>query len=625
MRRVVAIGSLFLIPLLVMVIFLLFVLPTVSATSFYHGWVYPGDTFKVRDEIFSVSSASTAYKVLLDGGGKEYLINYNDCSPSEDGFSKYCYEQSDYMACQDKSYKCPDDPDREDEPEFWCCPYDVSHISYEAGKAVWGVYLAFYDVTPVLTVKRSVEYSTLPIGESAKVLLTFKNDGEKSISNALYSEYVPENFSISAPISDFKQNGQMLTSKISLNPGQTKKLIYTVTPKAYTVGKFTGNLSYEYMGEEFNTATSTSTITVPIPYIIKSTLEPTTITIGQKATYTYKLTNNDKQQSMDATINFSGLEQLGEKPQNWHGTLEKGESKTITLSLEPHLVGTYPIVTNTTMIANEKLFNVGEKKSLTVSLKAPTPELRLSSKTVESGKVFTLRVLLKNSGEAKLKDVLLKLTSSASSIAPRTYKVVSVAPGEYPLVAELNLTAPEGDSKLTFTLTGTYKSIYDELFTLAKKSAVLTINPVVEPYLITQSVNPMSAKPGEIISVSVSIKNQQNEYHDVSVTDNLEGEILSGLRQKEMSLDKGETRSAYEYTARIPTDYSKQVFPITTKVFDHQSGLSHKQVVEVAVEQPVKENKSVEAPPTEPKEEHSAVEKKTSLWTKIVNFFKNLF
>jgi hypothetical protein len=47
---------------------ILFLLPSFALADgdFYKGWVYPGDTFTAKGELFAIGSGSSEYEVILE-------------------------------------------------------------------------------------------------------------------------------------------------------------------------------------------------------------------------------------------------------------------------------------------------------------------------------------------------------------------------------------------------------------------------------------------------------------------------------------------------------------------------------------------------------------------------------
>ena len=572
-----------LLPLLALLAPLLFASAlAATATPFYNAWVYPGETFTVNSTLYALSSSSSPDQLLLERGGERYILTYNDCVFTVDGLQKYCYVNSDYVACERGTYKCPA---KEGEPSDWCCPIDVTHVRFEAGKAVYGAYLQFWDEVPVLAIQRTPEKTTLKLGESSDVAVTFTNNGDDSIVGAAYTEVVPDGFAITAFGPEFRRAGNALTLAFNLAPGAKRSYHYTVKPSDYVSGAFTGNLTYEYKGVTKKVVPTKFTINVPSPFLITHTLSPASVAIGRSVAYTYTLKNNDGQYDMDATVRFISLPGLtptsrlpggvtAEKgAYRWQGTVKKGETVSFPFSLTPTRTGRFPLTANATMTVNGEEFDHPVQDTLTATVTPLKPDIRLDS-PIAGGSDYSVRLFIMNAaGETDFHDIAA--TFSTPGMAPAFYSVDSLRQKTGQLLAELNLTAPTvvKDSIINFTLNGTYRTPYDEQLNFSQRTT-LTVKPTRLPYIITTTVNATNATPGASLSVKVKVKSQQETYRTVSVTDVLPSAALvtAGFRQNELSLKAGEEREAYTYQVTIPESYDSAVFTISSQVYDQQSG-----------------------------------------------------
>jgi hypothetical protein len=590
-------------PLLFLVLLLLASLLSSSAlagtpTTFYNGWVYPGETFTVNGSLFALSSSSTPAQVLLERGSDRYILNYNDCVVTVDGLQKYCYTDSDYVRCERGNYTCPVS---EGQPANWCCPMDVDHIRFEAGKAVYAAYLMFWNEVPVLDIVRTPEKTTMMLSETSDVTLTFTNNGDDSIVGATYNEIVPPGFAFTWYAPDFLRTGNVLSLTFNLAPGATHMYRYTVTPSDYVSGDFTGNLTYVYKGAAETIVPTTFTIAVPSPFTITHTLNPASVIIGSSAAYTYTLQNNDGQYDMDATIRFTGFPALnpttrlpsGVTLENgvylWRGTLKKGETVSFAFSFTPTRTGSYPITANTTMTLNGATFEHPVQDTLTATATPLKPDIRFDS-PVTGGSAYSVRLFLLNTaGDTEFHDVAASF--SASGLPSASYAVNTIPPGSAALLAELNLTAPSvaQDAIINFTLNGTYRTPYDEQFNYSER-ATLTVKPSHLPYLITTTVNATNVTPGASLAVTVDVQSQQATYRTVSITDVLPSAALvtAGFRQIELSLNAGEKREAYKYQVTVPESYDSTLFTISSQVYDQQSGERTVKNTTVTVYQPLK-------------------------------------
>ncbi len=553
-----------------------------ATSAYYNDWVYPGETFTVKEAIYTLAASSTTDKVLLQRGDEKYVIPYGECVLTRDGLSELCYEKSDYMDCIHKTYDCPT---KEGEPDDWCCPYDVSHVKFDAGEARWGAYLTFTEHKPVVSVSHSAESTVLKLGESTDVTITFENSGEDTVTGAEYHEYIPSGFKV-VPSADFSRRGNTLSLHFSLAPGAKKVYTYSIRPTEYLNEPITGNLSYTYKTLTESTSPSSLLVNVPSPFLITHTFEPATPALGEKSTYTYTLKNNDGSNEMDATVRFGGslLDMVTTLPDElekvngvltWSDTLAKGEEQTFTFKLLPTKTGTFLLSANATMLVNGEHFKFPLQDRLIITATKPEPEITFSNEKPKSGEKVTIRALLKN-GETPYKNIQGMLNPGT-----HIFSLDRIEADENSLLGEITFTPEESE---TFTLTGSYETLYGERFNFST-SKKLTVDTSGRAYIITQEVNQTSAKPGDTLEVSVSVKNNQGRYADVTVTDVLPAGalLIAGSREQAMSLKDGEDRDAYTYRVTIPNSWEERSFSIVTRVYDHQASTTYEQQFNLSV------------------------------------------
>lgn len=558
-----------------------FVLASCAAaeTSFFADWVYPGDTFTANNTLFALSAASTTSQALLQRGNEEYLIGYGNCVITNDGLEKYCYNGSDYVACQHHTYDCGDGT-------FNCCPLDVAHVRFDAGQAVYAAYLELFDVVPDVTVTRSPDQTSLKLGATATITITLVNTGENALLGLQYVETVPQGFTITSSSPEFRQSGNTLAATLNLGPGVTHNLQYTVTPQEYVTGTFNASLAYTYKSVQEAVVPSSFAINVPSPFLVTHTLNPpTSLPPGTAATYTYTLTNNDGQYNMDAALDFTGLLPLtgtttlpsGVTRQHddyvWHDTITPGQTLTLAFPLLAGKTGLYPVTANATMTVNGATFVYSVQDTCTVQATPPLPDVRVKT-SLAAGGTYTVRLFLNNTASnTAYSNVNALLTTTPPVLQPQSFSLAALAIGDIPLLGAVNFTAPVNASRVTFTFNGTYDTAYEHGLAFSK-IVTASVAPGGPPYLLATVVNATNATPGQRLSVTVTITNEQDVYGSVDVTDTLPAGaiVAAGTREMAMSLNAGQAREAYTYDVIIPESYQARVFTITTQLLDKQSG-----------------------------------------------------
>jgi len=618
---------------LFILLLLLLSFPATLADPYYKGWVYPGDTFTADGRLYAVMVGQTPSQIILQQGGESHFISYGKCATSQDRLDRYCLTDSDYAKCDLGTYDCPsDDPG--------CCPYDVSHIRYDDGKANWAVYLELSSTIPDVVVTRTPEKTSLKLGESADVTLHFENTGTESIT-IRHREEIPEGFAFTAP-SDFTITGRNLTAKFTLKGGTSTTLKYKVTPKEYVDGVFRANMTTTYRDIVATTAPAAFTITVPRPFEVTHAVSPATGSLDEEATYTYTLANTDGQYALDATVAFRGLDALTVVTPDhdvslkagayvWEGTLDKGEEKTFTFKVKGKRTGSYPINASLDLTVNGEGYAYPVQDIYTLDFPELKPDLRLPDK-VSGGSPYPVRLFLGNKDGKVTFNTIRGTLVVGNETFPLTYDLI--APDDYPLIFSENLTAPrvETETKLSVTANGTYKTTYGELFTFST-TASTTVSPVIDPFVITQILNDTDITLNDSLSVTVKVKNQADVYKTVTVTDELPGGALvtSGFRQQTLSLEKGQEREAYTYRVSLSGGYDQVVLPVTTTVVDKQTGEIFTKTADVKVTLPPSyaTNETNETNTTEPAPQPAPVPEKKGFFRKlvdgIVGFFQGIF
>ncbi len=560
---------------------------SVFASSLYSGWIYPGDTFTVQGRLYSLTQGTSPYQLLLTSGAERYFLSYDACVQSEDKQLRYCFRDSDFIACDLGRYACPSD-----NPE--CCPYDVAHIRYDAGKAVYGARLEVLNASGIVTVKRTPDRTSLKLGESATVKLEFTNNGEDS-AMITYQETLPDGF-LPTYSADFTKQGVVLSLRFSLGPNATRSFTYKVKADAYVTGLFTGSLAYTSKREEGGNVPSPFIIMVPSPFTITRSLAPASVGVDEETLFTYTLTNNDGQYAMDAIIRFDGLGPLlttlptgvtrEETHHAWRVNLKRGESKSVAFRLRAKRTGSYAIVSNATMTLEKESFSHRLQETLTVTVTQATLDLRLPEK-VQGGDAYSARLFFDNkAGDTDFFRVEGVLRTPDGD---HPFSMGSVARNTIPLALDVNLTAPvsEQEQNVRIGVDASYETSRRERFNLSTTKTV-RILPVIEPYVVTQRLNTTAVKAGDSVTMTVTVKNLQDRFGTVTVTDILPGAaiVTQGFRQQEMSLQKGESREAYAYVVTIPESFEGGLFTFTTQLFERQSGVRVTKSINITVENP---------------------------------------
>lgn len=613
-------------------IFLLFLLciPTVIADQFYSNWAYPGDTFEQDGALYAIREGNSPYTIALQKNDITYVISYGECQISYDRLERYCYTESDYVDCERDEYICP-------ESNTECCPYDVSHVQYDGG-VQWGVFLTMEKITPELTLTRTVDNSQLKLGELARVKLSIENEGESAITSALLQEVIPSNFTYQIGDLNFK-NG-LATKTLNINPGQTLVLFYTLKAENFGKSKITGNISYQYKGDEQLVKPGDLTLNVPSPYEITTSLKKSTIDIRENTEYVYTIENNENE-DLEFDVEITGLASIIEDYPNdatreddlfiISGRIDRDSKETFRFDVHSDLTGKFDIIANTTMQIGGEQFTHLEKQTLTVDIELPEPEIKTTPEVFSASEPVTINLYLNNrEGTTSFSNVNARLDGPGVN---KLFTFPTIQVGDNPLIISLNLIAPVDNAEYTFS--GTYQSLSQEVFEFSlKKTVEVDDSNIRTKHIITQTLNQTQVRINNSIKVNIKVKNYFPDYRTVSVRDIIpQGtQVNGGLVDKELSLTKDQERDAYTYTLFIPPDFTGTELPIKTEVVDQLSGEIFTAQMNVSVIHPEPEpviNETVEpAPEPGPQVEVQEEGKQgffSKMWTGVKNFFGGIF
>jgi hypothetical protein len=611
---------------------LLFI-PSVCAASLFNKWVYPGETFTVQGELFSLSG-TTPGSPLLTVGTDLYLLTYGDCTDTLDGSKRICYKDCDYIKCERGNYTCPKDtPD--------CCPYDVTHVRYEAGEPVWGVNLEVTSNAALITIKQTADVPSVALDEWATVRVSFENTGEDSVLGAVYRAKIPADVRVSAS-SDFTQEGDTLVATFNINPGFIKTLSFDVAPTTYGDRIFRGNLSYTYKGAQKNMSSPAFTLKVPTPFTITRSLSPGQINLGKSATYAYTI-KNTAAEDLRVRLVLKGIVGITfEAPViltrqsggllTWDGTLGTDEQQVFTMPLKPSRTGKYNLTAEASMTLGTRSLSNTTTDTLTVKVKEPVSTIKAPA-SVGAHAPFNISFILDN----KLGDTPFANVRGVLTVGNESYPFSrdSLAIGQALAFGEFNFTAPvsEKATLINFTVNGTYETLLGESFTFGKRLA-LSVKPNPITYRITQTANATKLLPGSSLSVTVRVKNEQAPYSMLTITDTSAPPLplSEGIREKELSINRGEEREAYTYRLVIPDDFNETRLVLTTTLIDQQTGEQATKSTNLTVTpakakaKPVPEKNATPATPSTPAPA-SAPQKGffTRLFESIGDFFAGMF
>jgi uncharacterized repeat protein (TIGR01451 family) len=527
-------------------ILILITIPAIHADT--SGWYYAGDTFKLDDVIYSVEGGFAYDKVLLDVGGKSYLISLNDCVSTV--FAKYCYTQTAY-------------------------PNDDAHIKYQAGKQYYGYYLTINTVKPQVTTTRVLSSTSPKIGDQVQITVTLENKGDITVEDLTYVETIPEGLDlISGPNSDGKQITYVLKS---LAPGKTDVFKYYVRPNDYVTKSLLPTFTYTFGGQKFNGTVAPLSFFVVTPLEITSTITPA-LNLDERGMYVLNITNKDTEYSMDVFVSL----QLPEGLRDGLTDFEEGKNRTFTkkLTLKPKettnlklaftgaVSGKFTIPVDVNISIGPAKFKRHYEEIVTAKSDKLVASIKTSSNraTYRPGDRLVFTGILENVNTVTTFKTISGTLRAPGLFPDQTFSHEAFPPQKVLNEAEGTAFMPTVDAPKTFviTLDGEYATPGGEVFTFSAEKSI-TVNPIKQIVDVTRTVTP--AKPGQNITVTVSLKNIYGQYITYNTHEIYDPALVraSGVTYSEGSLDRDGSKDLYIYQLEIPANYN-QSFNLTTEV-----------------------------------------------------------
>ncbi|MBW2991283.1 hypothetical protein KY348_06295 [Candidatus Woesearchaeota archaeon] len=606
-------------------IFLLLILsfPLAQAKSLHGAWHYSGDTFTVEDDVFLVTHYNFEdMTVVLYVNDDSYVINEGDCklTPTR----QYCIDE----IFRDLAGADEDDP-----------------IKFEEGVVYAGIYIKIDTRGPEISVSRDFSATKPELNEEVSVDVTVKNEGTENAGSFIYEESFPEEVIVTSSSFGTQRTYRSViyeTKSIAIDDEKTFSYRFKVTDYI----KFTSSpeASYMYEGTQNSVKISDKKVEVTKPYDFKVTLSPKSVETTDQTALSIKIENevsdNIEVEELKITIPpFVSLQtRLGElekKNENyyWSGSIEPEKYKMLNLLLKPLKSGVYEIPATLNVTDSDgKEFSDSEKVTLTSKIIDLEPILSVRDSSVSEGADFRVAFSVKNPNKrVGFKNIN---ASVVSEIFPdMKVELEELLPDKtQTLIVDDALTAPFLDEKKNYNIEalGSYDTTTNERFEFSEKET-LTVTPVSQAISIIQSTDKKEADAGGNITVTVKIKNNNEEAIQVNVYDKYPGDVnlIGGKTSGTVFFEDAGTEQAYTYKLQIPLTYDKEELEIISSATIEEKDFSDDKTLTIKVKppEPEEEEEPEEEPEIKPELEQEK-EKKPGFLEKVVNavagFFKRL-
>ncbi|RME52972.1 hypothetical protein D6783_03240 [Candidatus Woesearchaeota archaeon] len=550
--------------------------PLVHAEKNLHAaWHFSGDVFSVDDQTISVEQdpdplmrSLNVIKLTVDD--TLYLIKLGGCR--ETATHRYCYTKSGYQ-----EFIAAGGSDENKIEAYEKEPY----AKYDGGEKWWGVYLTVDSIVPDVKATLSAEKTTLTPGEDTTITVELTNQGDNTAENARFTLTLPDQYRLTS--SDVAKKKNTVIWEGFITPGKTKMFSFTITPTAYEDASLQGTVNFTYAGKTYSITSNTLKLTIPSPYTLTVSFPTEAQVINAQTPYTITITNNEEEKDVTVTsllvtiptevlllsVSDDWIREKGRL--RWSGTIKPRDQKLLRFALAAPFTGDYPFKTIAQLEVDGEPFSHEYDHTFKVATKNLNPDLNVREKTITSREPFRLRLFLENNNEQN-NYYAINATITSTHYPPEEISIEKIPYQEKKLVFEKEYIAPftEEQKTITFNATGTYQTISKETFTFATSRDV-TIQPALEHFYDVTYTAPARATAGDEVAIVVTVTNKQDTYASVAMHDDHPGRTIIGTDHASLSLKAGEQRQAYQYTFRIPQNFTNQTnatLTITTAVDD---------------------------------------------------------
>lgn len=591
-----------------------------ASNTIHSDWYYSGDSFTADDDVFLVTHLDLYDPVvILQVNEVTYLIREGSCKLT--ATREYCIEE------------IFNDVENSDEDD---------NIKFEGGVVYAGIKVEINSRGPDLRISRDFSTTKPELNEEVVVDVEVENEGTESADLFYYQDTLPEDAFITSSSSGTDRTSRTVTYDAKILPGVEKTFTYKFKVTDYV--EFTNKpiAWYSYEDEYTNVSISSKTIKISRPYTLDLTVSPESLETADQAALSFKINNevSDDIEVTDFKLTIPGYLSVQVKPGEmekvgrdyiWSGTLESGEYKRVNFVVTPQKSGEYNVSASIEVTdADEKEFSETDYVIIKSKIKDITPILSIIDESVSEGSDFRLAFSLKNPN-AKVGFRDMKGTISSELFPDMEFELDVLPPGKTEtLIVNDTLAAPflDEEKKFVINASGTYESTTSEDFDFSETKN-LKVTPVAEAISIIQSFSKNEVDAGKNVSVTIKIKNNNEEAIQVNVSDEYPDDLdfVGGKAKGTVFFEEAGTEVAYVYNLRIPLDYNKTELEVTTtaKIQGKEEIITKSESFTIIPAEPVDEEPEEEPlPEYEPEPEKEKAEK-TNFFAKVIDEITNFF
>jgi hypothetical protein len=457
-----------------------------------------------------------------------------------------------------------------------------------------GIKMIVNDLSPEIEVTRSVDDSTVYLGQKAIVNLNIKNNGDSKVEGFKVFEAYPLHMEIVSIKGDktVREGSSVVTKIAVLQPGDSIDIEYVIRPIEDIDVSLKATFEYDYLGTKIEETTAILSLNVEEVLDYESTFLPESPALQNETTLIANLTNKDTSDSIMIREFHMAIPEGIEIIDVENVTIKDGEVGFEQLSIGPEESILFKIVFTAENPESYPFagwtvytYNDAEQKkviSSSVSFTNPNPTaitaaLKFLGSNMLEKEAGKLWILLKNDDDYKYKDITINVSSPL--FGNKTFYIEEFISGAYESVEVIDFTAPNVTEETIFTATlkGTAKSERIDILTgeefvigLSTTSSI-TIIPVSEAFGVTSTIEPYAPFQNDTVTVVVSVNNRldRTSMPFVEARESVPGWLIMKDKKKLENvflIEPGRSVIAYSYELQIPFYLESQAPNVTTTV-----------------------------------------------------------
>ncbi|MBI4148886.1 hypothetical protein HY491_00405 [Candidatus Woesearchaeota archaeon] len=434
------------------IIAFIFILPVALANTLIHdAWHPASDRFSIGSTEYTTALISQNTQLQVNFGSQYIIISNGTCQESDS--LKFCFPS---------------------------VAVDYHNITLD--KDIYKAKLTITEITAELTIGRTIEKTTLLMGEESDVEVSIKNTGERPATEVYYEDVFFPSVDIKF-VDGCLLSGTTIFWKGTLFPGKSQRCTFTIAAKTTTSFPSQGILTYFDGFRSQNTSSSVVQIAVP-DHALRITPTASQADIGQPFNLTIALKNINEEYPItisSLTLEIPPLLRLVSKPVTilradktlrWQGSLDPKKEYAFTIVLEGERNGTFLMQQDAYYLIN----NIPQRLQAGIPIAIAVPELQLEAElpdTIEPGAAIPVQITLANPGTHEYTDIIVRVNGLLNAF----HSAERIAPGSRAAIISATIAAPLEQGTAILNISAVYKTPFKQQLSTALRKTVLVISP----------------------------------------------------------------------------------------------------------------------------------------------------